>query len=80
MLWDMTEDIKKKVEPSLKVIELLWVQQINTSEISYNTEKFITVKENDKSKKNKLNHQQDYRIPLKNWNSSDWRMPGQTWA
>ena len=27
------------------------VQQINTSESSYNTEKFITVKKNDKNKK-----------------------------
>ena len=27
------------------------VQQINTSESNYNTEKFITVKENDKNKK-----------------------------
>ena len=49
-----------------KVIELLSVQQINTREINDNTEKFITVKETRKNKKNKLNHQQDYRISLAN--------------
>ena len=42
------------------------IQQINTHEISGNTEKFVTVRETGKSKKNKLNHQQDYRIPLSN--------------
>ena len=50
----------------LKVIALLSVQQVNIREINDNTAKFITVKETSKSKKNKLNHQQDYRIPLKN--------------
>ena len=30
------------------------------------TEKFIRVKETGESKKNKLNDQQDYRIPLSN--------------
>ena len=69
-----TEDMKHKKscykmkiidlesESLLKVIEFLSVQQINTREINDNTEKFITVKEASKNKKNKLNHQQDYRI------------------
>ena len=52
-----TEDMKEQVEllqnentrlrleseSLLKVIELLSVQQINTREISYNTENFITI-------------------------------------
>ena len=42
------------------------IQQINTHEISGNTEKFLTVRETGKSRKIKLNHQQDYRIPLSN--------------
>ena len=42
------------------------IQQINTHEISGNTEKFVTVRETGKSRKIKLNHQQDYRIPLSN--------------
>ena len=50
----------------LKVIELLSVQQINTHEASDNTGNFITVKETGKSKKIKLNHEQDSRIPLRN--------------
>ena len=45
---------------------MLSVQQVNIREINDNTAKFITVKETGKNKKNKLNHQQDYRIPLKN--------------
>ena len=53
-------------ESLLKVIELLSVQQINTREINSNTEKFRAVKETGKSKKNKPNHQQNYRIPLSN--------------
>ena len=75
-----TEDMKQQVEllqnennrlrmeseSLLKVIELLSVQQINTREINDNTENFITVKETGKNKKNRLNHQQDYRIPQKN--------------
>ena len=47
-----------------KLIELLSVQQINIHEINDNTEKFITAKETSKTNKTKLNHQQDYRIPL----------------
>ena len=39
---------------------------MNTHGISGNTEKCITVKETGKSRKNKLNYQQDYRIPLSN--------------
>ena len=39
----------------IKLIELLSVQQINTREINDNTEKFITVKETGKKKKNKRN-------------------------
>ena len=50
----------------LKVTELLSVQQINTHEANGNTENFITVKGSGKSKKIKLNHQQDSRIPLRN--------------
>ena len=50
----------------LKVIELLSVQQINTREINGKTVNFITVKETGKNKKTKLDHQQDYRIPLRN--------------
>ena len=83
MLWDtvQTEDMKQQVEllqnennrlrmeseSLLKVIELLSVQQINICEINDNTENLITVKKTGKNKKTKLNHQQDYRIPL--WNS-----------
>ena len=75
-----TEDMKEQVEllqnennrlrmqseSFLEVIELLSVQQINTPEITDNTENFITVKKTGKNKKTKLNHQQDYRIPLRN--------------
>ena len=50
----------------LKLIELLSVQQVNTREIIGNAENFITVKVTGKNKKTKLNHQQDYRIPLSN--------------
>ena len=39
---------------------------MNTHGISGNTEKCITVKETGKSRKKKLTHQQDYRIPLSN--------------
>ena len=75
-----TEDMKQQVEllqnensrlriesvSLLKVIELLSVQQINAHEINDNTENFIAVKETGKNKKIKLNHHQDYRIPLRN--------------
>ena len=50
----------------LKVIELLSVQQINTHEANDNTGNFTTVKKTGKSKKIKLNHEQDSRIPLRN--------------
>ena len=46
-----------KIQSLLKVIELLSVQQINTREINNNTEKFVTVKETGKNKKNKLTQQ-----------------------
>ena len=45
---------------------MISVQQINTRKINGNTEKFITVKEIGKSKKNKLHHQKDYKILLNN--------------
>ena len=45
---------------------MLLVQQITTCEINGNAEKIISVKETGKTKKNKLNHHQDYRIPLSN--------------
>ena len=45
-------------ESLLKIIELLSVKQINPREINDNTE-------TGKNKKTKLNHQQDYRIPLR---------------
>ena len=45
---------------------MLSVQQINTLKINENTESFIKAKETDKNKKTKLNHQQDYRILLRN--------------
>ena len=75
-----TEDMKQQVEllqnennrlrmeskSLFKVIELLSVQQKNTREIKDNEENFITVKETGKNKKSKLNHHQDYRIPLRN--------------
>ena len=75
-----TEDMKQQVEllqnennrlrmeskSLFKVIELLSVQQKNTREIKDNEENFITVKETGKNKKSKLNHHQNYRIPLRN--------------
>ena len=60
------ENNRLTMESLFRVIELLSVQQINNHEINRNKEKFITVKETGKSKKNKLNHRQDYRIPLSN--------------
>ena len=71
--------LRMKIEYLLKVTELLLVQQINTREINDSTEKFITVKETDKSKINNLHHQQDYRIPLlSNTFETHRRMLGQT--
>ena len=66
LLQNENNRLRMESESLLKVIELLSVQQINTREINDNTENFITVKETGKNKKNKLNHQQDYRIPQKN--------------
>ena len=62
------ENNRLRIEPQslLKVIELLSVQQINTHKANDNTGNFITVKETGKSKKIKLNHEQDSRIPLRN--------------
>ena len=61
-------EIESEIESEslLKVVELLSVQQINAHEINENTENFIAVKETGKNKKTKLNHHQDYRIPLRN--------------
>ena len=53
-------------ESLLKVIELLSVQNINTHKANNNTKNFIKVKGIRKNKKNKLNHQQDSRISLRN--------------
>ena len=53
-------------ESLLKVIELLLVQQTNTREVNDNTENFIAVKETNKIKKTKLNHQHNYRISQRN--------------
>ena len=66
MLQNENNRFRMESESLLKLIKVLPVQQINTSENSDNTEKFITVTETGKNKKNKLNHQQDYRIPLSN--------------
>ena len=60
LLQNENNRLRMELESLLKVIELLSVQQINTRE------KFITVKENGKNKKTKLNHHQDYKIPLRN--------------
>ena len=51
-------------ESLLKLNELLSVQQINAHEINDNTK--LPVTEIGKNKKTKLNHHQDYRIPLRN--------------
>ena len=58
--------LENESESSLKIIKLLSVQQINAGQINASTEKFITVNETSKSKENKLNHQQDNRIPPDN--------------
>ena len=62
------ENSRLRIEPEslFKLIELLPVQQTNAREINDNTENFIAVKETVKNKKTKLNHHQDYRIPLRN--------------
>ena len=66
LLQNENDRLRMKSESLFKVIELLSVQQINTHEANDNTENFITVKETDKSKKIKLNHQQNSQIPLRN--------------
>ena len=66
LLQNENNRLRMESESLLKVIELLSVQQINTHEANDNTENFITVKETDKSKKIKLNHQQNSQIPLRN--------------
>ena len=58
--------LENESESSLKIIKLLSVQQINAGQINASTEKFITVNETSKSKENKLNHQQDNRVPPDN--------------
>ena len=57
--------VKIERESLLKVIELLSSQQIHTSETKVNAKTFIELKETSNNKKNKLKHQQDYRIPLR---------------
>ena len=66
LLQDENNRLRIESQSLLKVIELLSVQQINTHEANDNTGNFITVKETGKSKKIKLNHEQDSRIPLRN--------------
>ena len=58
--------LRMESESLLKVIELLSVQNINTHKANNNTKNFIKVKGIRKNKKNKLNHQQDSRISLRN--------------
>ena len=65
-LQDENNRLRIESQSLLKVIELSSVQQINTHEANDNTGNFITVKETGKSKKIKLNHEQDSRIPLRN--------------
>ena len=55
LLQNESNILRMELESLLKVTELLSVQQKN-----------ITVKETGTSNTNKLNHQQDYRIPLGN--------------
>ena len=66
LLQNENSRLRTESESSLKVSELLSVEQINTREINDNTENFIAAKETGKSKKTKLNHYQDYIIPLRN--------------
>ena len=77
LLQNENNRLRMESESLLKVIELLSVQQINTHEANDNTEN-ITVKETGKNKKIKLNHQQDFRIPVMNSFEilSHYRMPG----
>ena len=77
LLQNESNRLRMESESLLKVIELLSVQQINTHEANDNTEN-ITVKETGKNKKIKLNHQQDFRIPVMNSFEilSHYRMPG----
>ena len=65
MLQNENNRLRMESESLLKVIELLSAKLINTREINDNTENLITVNETGKYKKTKLNHQQDYRIPLR---------------
>ena len=58
--------LRMESESLLKVIELLSVQNINTHKANNNKKNFIKVKGIRKNKKNKLNHQQDSRISLRN--------------
>ena len=79
-----TEDMKQQVEffennrlrmesePLIKVTDFLSVQQTNTHEINGNTDKFITLKETGKSRKNKLIIKQTV-IPLKLFPSKNAR-------
>ena len=61
--------LRTESESLLKVIELLPIQQINTHEANNNTENFIAVKRTGKNK----NSTEEFI-----WNSSQWRIPGQT--
>ena len=65
LLQNENNRLRMESESLLKVIELLSVKLINTREINDNTENLITVNETGEYKKTKLNHQQDYRIPLR---------------
>ena len=65
LLQNENNRLRMESESLLKVIELLSVKLINTREINDNTENLITLNETGKYKKTKLNHQQDYRIPLR---------------
>ena len=53
-----------KKEVLLKVIELYQLKK-TTYELTDNKEKYLLVEEAGNSKKNKLNHQQDYRATLR---------------
>ena len=66
LLQNANNRLRMESESLFKATEFLSVQQINTREFNDNTEHFITVKEIGKNKKTKLNHQQDFRIPLRN--------------
>ena len=66
LLQNANNRLRMESESFFKIIEFLSVQQINTREFNDNTDHFIAVKEIGKNKKTKLNHQQDFRIPLRN--------------